>query len=127
MPASGWFESGKRNRKVSTARESSRQCGRIPTTSLAPHVENRYPPPAFPADGHGAQVAGTGRRQARRPLRHAIALEGDTLHFTRSGVDGHIALQPDSLHVTAQLGFLLSAMKGSIEQEIRRVLDEKFA
>ena len=52
--------------------------------------------------------------------------EGDTLHFSRSGVDGHIALAPDSLHVTAQLGFLLSAMKGSIEQEIRRVLDEKF-
>ena len=53
--------------------------------------------------------------------------EGDTLHFARSGVDGHIALQPDQLHVTAQLGFLLSAMKGPIEQEIRRVLSERFA
>ena len=52
--------------------------------------------------------------------------EGDTLHFTRSGVDGHIALAPNELHVTAQLGFLLSAMKGSIEQEIRRVLSERF-
>ena len=53
--------------------------------------------------------------------------EGDTLHFTRSGVDGHIALAPQELHVTAQLGFLLSAMKGPIEQEIRRVLSERFA
>jgi putative polyhydroxyalkanoate system protein len=53
--------------------------------------------------------------------------EGDVLHFTRSGVDGHIALEPNELHVTAKLGFLLSAMKGSIEQEIRRVLSEKFA
>ena len=53
--------------------------------------------------------------------------EGDVLHFTRSGVDGHIALDDNELHVTAQLGFLLSAMKGPIEQEIRRVLDEKFA
>ena len=52
--------------------------------------------------------------------------EGDVLHFTRSGVDGHIALAPNELHVTAQLGFLLSAMKGSIEQEIRRVLSERF-
>ena len=52
--------------------------------------------------------------------------EGDTLHFTRSGVDGHIALAPNELHVTAQLGFLVSAMKGSIEQEIRRVLSERF-
>jgi putative polyhydroxyalkanoate system protein len=53
--------------------------------------------------------------------------EGDTLHFSRSGVDGHIALMPKELHVTAKLGFLLSAMKGPIEQEIRRVLGERFA
>ena len=53
--------------------------------------------------------------------------EGDTLHFMRSGVDGHIALEPDLLHVTAKLGFLLSAMKGSIEHEIRRYLDERFS
>lgn len=53
--------------------------------------------------------------------------EGDTLHFSRSGVDGHIALQPRQLHVYAKLGFLLSAMKGPIEGEIRRVLDERFS
>ncbi|WP_101924819.1 MULTISPECIES: polyhydroxyalkanoic acid system family protein [Luteimonas] len=51
---------------------------------------------------------------------------GDTLNFKRSGVDGKIALLPDSLHVTAKLGFLLAAMKGPIEAEIRRVLQEKF-
>jgi len=51
---------------------------------------------------------------------------GDTLNFSRSGVDGHIALEPDQLHVTAKLGFLLGAMKGPIEAEIRRVLDERF-
>lgn len=53
--------------------------------------------------------------------------EGDTLKFTRSGVDGKIDLQPGGLHVTAKLGFLLSAMKGPIESEIRRVLDERFS
>lgn len=52
--------------------------------------------------------------------------DGDTLNFSRSGVDGHIALLPQQLHVTADLGFLLSAMKGPIESEIRRVLSEKF-
>ncbi|MET0327842.1 MAG: polyhydroxyalkanoic acid system family protein [Luteimonas sp.] len=52
--------------------------------------------------------------------------QGDTLKFNRSGVDGAIALLPDSLHVTAKLGFLLSAMRGPIEAEIRRVLAEKF-
>jgi len=52
--------------------------------------------------------------------------QDDTLHFSRSGVDGQIAVMPNALHVTADLGFLLSAMKGPIESEIRRVLDEKF-
>jgi len=52
--------------------------------------------------------------------------EGDTVHFTRSGVDGFIALAPKELHVTAKLGFLLSALRGPIEHEIRRVLDERF-
>jgi putative polyhydroxyalkanoate system protein len=52
---------------------------------------------------------------------------GDTLNFARSGVDGHIALEPNELHVTAQLGFLLSALKGPIETEIRRVLEERFS
>ena len=52
---------------------------------------------------------------------------GNLLEFTRSGVDGHIALEPKELHVTAKLGFLLSAMKGPIEQEIRRYLGERFS
>lgn len=52
--------------------------------------------------------------------------DGDALNFTRSGVDGRIALAPNQLHVTAQLGFLLSALKGPIEAEIRRVLAERF-
>lgn len=53
--------------------------------------------------------------------------EGDLMHFKRSGVDGHIELQPHQLQVSAQLGFLLGAMKGPIESEIRRVLDERFS
>ena len=50
----------------------------------------------------------------------------DTLHFTRSGVDGRIAMMPKQLQVSAKLGFLLAAMKAPIEKEIRRVLDERF-
>ena len=41
-------------------------------------------------------------------------------------MEGKIALLADNLQVTATLGFLLSAMKGPIEAEIRRVLSEKF-
>ena len=52
--------------------------------------------------------------------------DGDTLNFMRSGVDGKIKLSPNALHVTAQLGFMLSFLKDSIESEIQRVLREKF-
>ena len=44
----------------------------------------------------------------------------------RSGIDGRVSLQPGALNVSAKLGFLLGAMKGSIEHEIRRVLEERF-
>jgi putative polyhydroxyalkanoate system protein len=52
--------------------------------------------------------------------------DGDVLNFSRSGVDGHIALGPDDLHVRAKLGFLTAMFKEPIENEIRRVLDERF-
>lgn len=51
--------------------------------------------------------------------------EGDVLHFKRTGVDGRITLQPGQLLVTAKLGLLFAAMKGPIEQEMRRVLAER--
>lgn len=52
--------------------------------------------------------------------------DGDDLHFTRSGVDGRIHLTGKQIRVTARLGFLLSALKGTVEQEIRKVLAERF-
>jgi len=52
--------------------------------------------------------------------------QGECLLFKRSGVDGAIMLVPGELRVNAKLGFLFSALKGQIEQEIRRVLQEKF-
>ena len=56
----------------------------------------------------------------------AYGWEGDTLNFSRSGVDGHIALEPKGLHVHAKLGFLTAMFKDPIENEIRRVLKERF-
>lgn len=56
----------------------------------------------------------------------AYAWNGDSLVFERSGVDGRVNLVPGAIHITAKLGFLLGAMKGPIEQEIRRVLQERF-
>lgn len=53
--------------------------------------------------------------------------EGNTLHFTRSGVDGHIKVGARQVHVVAQLGFLLLMLKGPVEREIHRYLDEEFS
>lgn len=52
--------------------------------------------------------------------------DGNTMNFSRAGVDGHIALGEKEIHVTAKLGFLLSMLKGPIESEIHRFLDEEF-
>ena len=51
--------------------------------------------------------------------------EGDTVHFVRSGVDGRIDLLPGEVHVTAKLGLLFAAMRGTIETELLRLLKER--
>jgi len=51
--------------------------------------------------------------------------EGRNLHFARAGVEGAIEMLPGTVRVKAELGFLLSAMKGMVESEIRRVLADK--
>lgn len=75
--------------------------------------------------------------QARQAVQHIAELlaerfgvdhgwHGESLMFRRSGVDGRVHLEPGAVRVTAELGFLLGAMKGTIESEIRRVLAERF-
>ena len=52
--------------------------------------------------------------------------QGDTLGFSRPGVNGSIAVDSDAIQVRAQLGMMLTPLKGMIEEEIRRKLDEHF-
>jgi putative polyhydroxyalkanoate system protein len=51
----------------------------------------------------------------------------DVLNFQRSGVEGHIALSKGLVKVNVKLGFLLMMLRGPIEAEIERVLDEEFS
>jgi len=53
--------------------------------------------------------------------------QGDTLRFSRPGVSGTIAVSSDAIQVNAELGLMLAPLKGMVEQEIRRKLDEHFA
>ena len=53
--------------------------------------------------------------------------QGNTLNFERPGVHGTLAIDAKALHLTVSLGFLLRAMKGSIERAVMSELDELFA
>lgn len=82
-------------------------------------------PHALPPERARQAVQEVADKLAER-FQIACRWDADTLQFKGSGVDGLIELMPQQLRVTAQLGFLMSAFKGPIETEIRRVLDERF-
>lgn len=48
---------------------------------------------------------------------------GDVMRFHRRGAKGEMRVEPSSIHVEMELGFLLSAFRDRIEQEIHRHLD----
>jgi len=53
--------------------------------------------------------------------------EGNTLYFNRTGVSGHIDVTTESIDIHVELGWLLSALKPVIENEIHTVLGKHFA
>ena len=53
--------------------------------------------------------------------------EGNVLRFERPGVSGSLAIDAKALELSVSLGFLLKAMKGSIESAVRQELDKLFA
>jgi putative polyhydroxyalkanoate system protein len=89
-----------------------------------PDIDIFHPHTKTPAQAREA-VEDVARKLAER-FDFKYRWDGDALNFSRSGVDGSIALLPSQLHVNAKLGFMLSMLQGPIEAEIRRVLAEKF-
>jgi len=51
----------------------------------------------------------------------------DTVHFTRSGVNGTLIVAADHFDLSAKLGFLLGAFSKTIESEIQKNLDALLA
>lgn len=64
-------------------------------------------------------------------LRTAFDLEsqwdGNTLRFSRQGVNGALEVGKSEVRITAQLGFLLAFLKPQIERHINDNLDRIFA
>lgn len=52
--------------------------------------------------------------------------EGNVLRFERPGVTGSLAISDQDLRLSVALGFLLKAMKGSIEKAVEHELDSLF-
>jgi len=50
--------------------------------------------------------------------------KGNTLHFSRSGVDGTIRVAASEIEIDVRLGFLLRAFRSSFERHIVTHLDE---
>lgn len=49
--------------------------------------------------------------------------QGNTLHFHRTGVNGHLAVTDHDMKLNVVLGFMLKMMKGPIERAIHEQLD----
>lgn len=50
--------------------------------------------------------------------------QGDTVEVKRSGANGLISIDDDTIRVDLKLGMMLSMMRATIESEIERVLDK---
>jgi len=66
-------------------------------------------------------------QRARDDFGARFAWYGDTLRFSRSGVQGEIAITGESLDLSIKLSLLLSAMKGQIEERIVAKIDRNLA
>ncbi|QJR11090.1 hypothetical protein DSM104443_02161 [Usitatibacter rugosus] len=82
--------------------------------------------------GLGLAAARTAAEKMSDHLSKKFGLQGrwagDTLHFERPGVTGSLAITEKDLDLTVTLvGFLMKAMKGSIERAVNEELDKLFA
>jgi putative polyhydroxyalkanoate system protein len=90
--------------------------------------------PSIDITRHHSRPLAEARQKVERVAKHiadkfqvVYEWQGNTLHFSRAGVDGQIAVTTKLIKVTANLGFLLSMIRDPVEREINRYLDEEFS
>jgi putative polyhydroxyalkanoate system protein len=83
------------------------------------------------AHGLGLKAARAAAERMAESLGRKFDLKGDwngnTLNFARSGVSGSLEVGEKDVRLSVTLGFLLKAMKGSIERAVHGELDALFA
>lgn len=97
----------------------------LPDNTGMPNIDIRQPHQLSLAEAR-AKVDHVAARM-REKFAMDSQWDGDTLRFSRSGVKGAIAVGADAVEVHAELGMMLSPLKGMVEQEIQRKLGEEFA
>ena len=79
----------------------------------------------------GLKAARSAADKMAEHLGRRFGLKGDwsgnVLNFARPGVTGSLAVDDKDLRLTVSLGFLLKAMRGSIESAVHEELDQLFA
>lgn len=55
------------------------------------------------------------------------AWDEEVMRFKRPGITGELAVDEEEVALKIQLGFLLSALKPTIEREVHKYFDENFA
>ena len=79
----------------------------------------------------GLKAARTAADKMAETLGRKFDLKGDwsgnILRFERPGVSGSLAVSDKDIRLSVGLGFLLKAMRGSIESAIEQELDKLFA
>jgi putative polyhydroxyalkanoate system protein len=53
--------------------------------------------------------------------------QGNTLSFNRSGVNGTIDVDDNTVTIDAELGMMYSAFKGQIESQLKSYMDSNFS
>jgi putative polyhydroxyalkanoate system protein len=99
-----------------------------------PGPASARPMPSIDITRHHSRPLAEAKKKVERVANHiaekfqvVYEWQGNTLHFSRSGVEGQIAVTTKLVRVTAELGFLLSMIKDPVEREINRYLDEEFS
>ena len=79
----------------------------------------------------GLKAARSAADKMAEHLGRKFGLQGDwkgnVLNFERPGVTGSLAVDDKDVRLTVSLGFLLKAMRGSIERAVHEELDKLYA
>ena len=83
------------------------------------------------AHGLGLKAARAAADKMAEHLGRRFGLQGgwsgNVMNFERPGVTGSLAVDEKDVRLTVSLGFLLKAMRGSIEGAVHEELDKLFA